>query len=127
VSWIKLLCEGEVWVFKMEMKDSFILVAGFAQLPKGTPVFEMQKSIGCILVIDAETDIIVDCTFTFIRDLTNDFISALIRGKSITRDIDEIINTVERRFIVPPKKAVIQAILSAHNRYIELDKTNIKN
>ncbi|NNU88095.1 DUF3870 domain-containing protein [Geobacillus sp. MR] len=103
----------------MELKDSYILVAGFAQLPKGTPVFEMQKSIGCILVIDKETDIIVDCTFTFIRDLTNEFISSLIRGKSIIQDLDEIINEVARRFIVPPKKAVIQAILSARNRYIE--------
>ncbi|EQB94161.1 hypothetical protein GA8_18695 [Geobacillus sp. A8] len=103
----------------MEIQDSYILVAGFAQLPKGTPVFEMQKSIGCILVIDKETDIIVDCTFTFIRELTNGFISSLLIGKSITQDLDEIINNVEQRFIVPPKKAVIQAILSAYNRYIE--------
>lgn len=103
----------------MKIKDSYILVAGFAQLPKGTPVFEMQKSIGCILVVDTETDVIVDCTFTFIRELTNEFISSLLRGKSLTQDLDEMISIVERRFIVPPQKAVIQAILSAYNRYIK--------
>jgi hypothetical protein len=110
---------------EIEMKDSYVLVAGFAQLPKGTPVFEMQKTIGCILIVDTESDVIVDCTFTFIRELTNNFLAALIRGKSLKEDIDEIINLVNKRFIVPPKKAVIQSIISAYNRYCELDTNDM--
>lgn len=29
-----------------------VLAAGFAQLPKGTTLYEIQKVIGCVLVID---------------------------------------------------------------------------
>lgn len=100
-------------------KNNDILVAGFAQLPKGTPIFETQKVIGCIAVIDSETDIIKDATFTFIQDLTNHFSSSLIIGYSIKHDMDEIIQNIEEKLIIPPKKAVIQAVISARNRYLE--------
>lgn len=96
-----------------------ILVAGFAQLPKGTPAFETQKSIGCILVVDKDTAVIEKATFTFIKDLTNDFISSLITGYSLVDDIDEIINEMETRFLVPPQKAIAQSIISAKNRFAE--------
>lgn len=102
----------------MEMKESYVLVAGFAQLPKGTPVYEVQKSIGCILVVDTETDMVVKATFTFIQPLTNEFVSSLITGRSL-REIDNIIRSIEERFIVPPQKAVIQALLSAKKSYTE--------
>lgn len=104
---------------RTEIKDSYVLVAGFAQLPKGTPVFETQKVIGCMLIIDTETDIIVDSSFTFIKDFTNDFIAALIQGQSLKSGIDPIIQIIEKRFIVPPQKAVIQALIAAYNRYLE--------
>lgn len=102
----------------IEVRERHVLVAGFAQLPKGTPVFEMQKTIGCILMVDTETNIIVRATFTFIQDLTNDFASALLEGKSL-ENTEEIIKGIEQKFIVPPQKAVIQALLSAKKSYQE--------
>ncbi len=102
----------------LEVKGNYVLVAGFAQLPKGTPLFELQKSLGCILVIDTETDTIINATFTFLQTLTNDFISSLIRGKSL-EDIEDIVLDIENRFIVPPQKAVIQALIAAKKKYQE--------
>jgi Domain of unknown function (DUF3870) len=105
---------------KLDIKDHHILVAGFAQLPKGTPVYELQKSIGCIMVIDMEKEVIEEVSFTFLKDLTNEFISGLIKGRSIKNGMDEIVQIIENRFIVPPQRAVIQAVLIAYNRYREL-------
>ncbi|SIA93537.1 Uncharacterised protein [Mycobacteroides abscessus subsp. abscessus] len=102
----------------IEVKEKHVLVAGFAQLPKGTPVFEVQKTIGCILMVDTETNVIEDATFTFIQDLTNEFASALLLGKSLDHT-EEIIKDIEQKFIVPPQKAVIQALLSAKKSYLE--------
>jgi hypothetical protein len=101
-------------------KSSYVLVAGFAQLPKGTPIYEIQKTIGCVLIIDKDTDVIVEASFTFIMDVTNEFISSLIRGKSIKNGIDQIIHQIKTRFLVPPQRAVIQALLSAYDRYREM-------
>lgn len=103
----------------MDKYKNHVLVAGFAQLPKGTPAFEMQKSIGCILIVNQDTAVIEKATFTFIKDLTNDFISSLLIGYSLVDDIDEILLNMEKKFLVPPQKAVAQSILSARNRYIE--------
>lgn len=103
----------------MKKSDNQILVAGFAQLPKGTPVFEAQKSIGCILVVNKDTAVIEKATFTFIKDLTNEFISQLIIGYSLVDDIDQIIKEIEKKFLVPPQKAVAQSIISARNRFRE--------
>jgi hypothetical protein len=97
-----------------------VLVAGFAQLPKGTTLYETQKMIGCVLIIDRETHVILDVSFTFLMELTNEFISALIRGKSVADGIDEIVHTVEQRFLVPPQRAVLQALRAAYERYCEL-------
>jgi hypothetical protein len=102
----------------IEIKESYILIAGFAQLPKGTPVFELQKTIGCILMVDTETDIIIRATFTFLQELTNEFVSELLRGKSL-ENTDEIITDIEKKFIIPPQKAVIQALLTAKKSYRE--------
>ena len=51
-----------------------ILSTGFAQLPKGTPLYEMQRIIACVLVIDTVEEIIVEASFSFIMNLTNEFI-----------------------------------------------------
>ncbi|MFC5588697.1 DUF3870 domain-containing protein [Sporosarcina soli] len=103
-------------------ENTDVLLAGFAQLPKGTPLFETQKVIGCILVIDSETDVIKKATFTFIQDLTNEFSSSLILGYSIVEEIDEIIKNMENKLMIPPQKAAIQAVISGRNRYLEMKK-----
>ena len=57
--------------------DHYVLTTGFAQLPKGTPLFEMQKIIACVLVIDTDEEIVVEASFSFLMDLTNEFICSL--------------------------------------------------
>lgn len=99
--------------------DHCILATGFAQLPKGTPLYEMHKIIACVLIIDSKTDKIVDASFSFIMDLTNQFISSLIIGKSIQNGLDEIVKEIEKKYIASEQRAVIQTIRTAYDRYIE--------
>lgn len=100
-------------------RKNCVLVAGFAQLPKGTTLYEIQKVIGCVLVIDKETKVIADASFTFVMGLTNDFISSMVKGKSIETGIQEVIDEIEERFVVPPQRAVIQALRAAYERYTD--------
>ena len=95
----------------MNWKDNnnYVLTTGFAQLPKGTPLFEMQKIIACVLVIDTDEEIIVEASFSFIMNLTNEFISSLF-GRSIHNGIEEINKQIEKRYIAGEQRAIIQAI-----------------
>jgi len=97
-----------------------VLAAGFAQLPKGTTLYEVQRTIGCVLIINTETEIIEDASFTFVMELTNSFITSLIRGKSIANGIDAIEQEIQRRFLVPPQRAIIQSFRAAYERYCEM-------
>ena len=33
-----------------------VLAAGFAQIPKGTTLYEVSTMVGCVLIIDVNTD-----------------------------------------------------------------------
>ncbi|MDQ0341205.1 flavorubredoxin [Caldalkalibacillus uzonensis] len=103
----------------MEYNQNHVLVAGFAQFPKGTPIFELYKVLGCILIIDKENDVIEDATFTFLADTTRNFISSIVKGKCIKNGIDDVIKEVEIRFIVPGQRAVVQSIIAAYERYCD--------
>lgn len=102
-------------------KSSCVLAAGFAQLPKGTTLFEVQKTIACILIIDKDTEKIEDVSFSFVMSLTNEFVSSLVRGKSLKNGLEPIIKEIEERTNVAAQRAIIQALRSAYDRYCEMN------
>ncbi len=108
----------------MKYGRQHVLVAGFAQFPKGTPVHEQYKVIGCILIIDITTDIVVEATFTFLIDTTRNFVSSIVTGQSLKNGITDIVKEVERRVHIPGQKALIQSIIAAYERYCELKAKN---
>lgn len=98
----------------------YVLVTGFSQLPKGTPLFETQKIFGCSLVIDRTDDRVVDASFTFLMDLTHNFIRGLIIGLKVQEEWDHLQNLIKDQFQVHTQGAVIQALRVAIERYSEL-------
>lgn len=96
-----------------------VLTAGFAQFPKGTSIYETQKVIACILIINEETQTIKEASFTFISKTTNNFLSQLLEGKEIADGVESIIEDIHKKVYIPGKKAVIQSIISAYKNYKE--------
>lgn len=96
-----------------------VLVTGFAQLPKGTTLFEHNKIIAVVLIINYEDQFIEDAEFTFLTDLTNYYISSLIKGMDISEGLDHVINKVKKHCHIPSQNAVVQALRSAYDRYQE--------
>lgn len=99
--------------------ENRVLTAGFAQFPKGTSVYETQRVIACILVIDVKTETIIEANFTFISETTNKFMSGILVGKKINKGIDPIIKEMEKKILIPGKKAVIQSVITAYKNYYE--------
>lgn len=96
-----------------------VLTAGFAQVPKGTTLYDVSTMIGCVLIIDADRDVICDASFTFVMDKTSQFLASLLLGKSVADGIQEITQVVQERFLAPGQGAVLQAIRAAVERYHE--------
>ncbi|WP_134686360.1 DUF3870 domain-containing protein [Brevibacillus migulae] len=100
-------------------KKKTVLTAGFAQMPKGTPLFEAYTMIGCILIIDVEQQVIVDAGFTFLMEKTSEFLAELLRGMRVDQGFADIHQVVSEHFLAPGQGAVLQAIRAAVDRYHE--------
>lgn len=101
------------------VSSEYLLTTGFAQLPKGTPLSEMQKVFACSLVIDKRDGKVVDASFTFLMGLTEEFLRGLVIGRSVPDDWDIISQEIRSRFLTPTQGAIIQAIQAAIDRYTE--------
>lgn len=116
---------GGMATMNWKENDHCVLATGFAQLPKGTPLFEMQKIIACVLIIDTEEEVIVDASFSFLMDLTNDFLSSIIKGRSICNGIEDMTKEIEKKYIAGEKRAITQALRGAYDRYLDMKKNEI--
>lgn len=102
----------------MHSKEN-ILVTGFAQLPRGTTLYERNKIVGCVLVINYKTEVIEDVEFTFVADLTNFYLSSMIKDYEMKKGLLPLLNLVKKHCLLPSQGAIIQAIRSAWDRYQE--------
>jgi hypothetical protein len=102
----------------------YVLVTGFSQLPKGTPLSENQKVFACTLVLRRETGEIVDASFTFLMDLTEEFLKGLVIGRTLPDDWNDLQQAVKERFLVPTQGAILQALRSTMDRFLESTQPN---
>lgn len=108
------------------MTNDTVLITGFAQLPRGTTLYEQYKTIGVVLVVNTKTEIIEDVEFTFIADLTNYFLSSLVKGYDLGQGINPLIEMIKKRCLLPSVGAIIQSIKSAWDRYQESKPIKIR-
>src|SRR5699024_583565 len=100
-----------------------ILVAGFAQFPKGTSLYESHRSVGCSLIIDTERELIVKAEFNIL--IGNDFIESILEGKQIGDGIDKIVEVLNKKLFYTGKKALIQSVISAYSQYEEFKQNQL--
>lgn len=101
--------------------DDSVLVTGFAQLPRGTTLYEKNKIIAVVLIINTKENIIEDVEFSFVTELTSYYLNSLIKGMSIRGGMNSIYKKVTKHCHMPSQNAVIQSLRSAWDRYQEIN------
>lgn len=96
-----------------------VLVAGFAEVPKGTTLYEVYKMISCVLIINKDDESIEEVSFSFVMDKTNQYISDQLRGLSIKNGIDELKGKIRETMLIPGQGAILYALQQAYDRYCE--------
>ncbi|WP_019121479.1 DUF3870 domain-containing protein [Brevibacillus massiliensis] len=102
------------------MGKNTVLVAGFAEVSKGTTMYEVYKLVGCVMVINRDEEIIEDISFSFVMDKTNEFVSHQLRGMSIKNGLGEAKEKLRATMLVPGQGAIIYALQQAYDRYCEM-------
>jgi hypothetical protein len=98
-------------------KNDYVLVSGFAQTPKGTPLNEMYKHIGVQLLVDRKSNRIIKSDFSVISSLTKEVLQDLVQGYCIDEPFGNLENKIKKHMSIPSLGAVLQAIKSAIDRY----------
>lgn len=105
---------------------SSILITGQARPSKEDVISVVYELFFVSLVVDSETDIILDVTCNTIRDMTKEFIKSLLVGQNLTTGIDDMVLDIRYRYFGLVQKALIVALKDAHNKYIMIEKKMIE-
>ncbi|QBI53846.1 DUF3870 domain-containing protein [Streptomonospora litoralis] len=75
-----------------------ILVSGYARLPDAVASHSQYERLGVVLAVDVADGRIVAADTTLLTDLAKEFFRALVEGLSVTEDMAEIVERVQRRY-----------------------------
>jgi len=106
----------------MDYAPNTIFVTGVARPAKDDPIASEYQVFFLSLVIDPQTDMIVDATCNTAREMTKDFIRQLLVDRDLAAGLDDIVQEIRRRFFGLAQKALIVALKDAYNRYMMVKK-----
>ena len=99
------------------------MVSGYAPGPRGTSFQSVYGYLGVIMIVDVETDVIVDVEFTFITKLANDFFSQFLQGVDLKCNVDELCHNIRMKCWAPSTEALAASVKIAIKRYFD-NKSN---
>jgi len=94
-----------------------VFITGVAKPAKDDPIANDYQVFFLSLVVDRETDIVIDATCNTARDMTKDFIRSLLVGRNLTDELEEMVADIRHRFFGLAQKPLIVALKDAYNRY----------
>jgi len=108
----------------MDYSQNTIFVTGVAKPSKDDPIASSYQVFFLSLIVDKETDTIVDATCNSAREMTSKFIRVLLVGHNLVKETDDMVQEIRHRFLGLAQKALIVALKDAHNRYMMAEKYN---
>lgn len=96
---------------------NMIFITGQARPIKDDVINNVYQVLSFGLVIDRNTDIIVDVDCTTVMDLTKNFIRDLLVGRNFVAEINDIEHDIRERFFGLIQKPLIVSLKDANNRY----------
>jgi hypothetical protein len=97
--------------------EDYAIFSGHAKLPTGIATYELLKIISCAIIVELETGVVKDASFTAISPMTGSFISSLLIGWCIHDGIHIIEERFDKHCHLSSKKAFLKAVELATNKY----------
>ncbi len=98
--------------------DSTVFITGQAKPSSEDAINALYHTFSLSIIVDKNTDIIVDLACNTVMDETKDFIRMLLCGKNILTELDTMIEIIKNRFYALIQKALIAALKDVQNRYL---------
>jgi hypothetical protein len=101
-------------IFSREM----VYVTGLSKPSSNDPITSNYESLFVGIVVDRETDEIVEMTCNTVKEVTCQFIRSIMVGYNIVKEIDDLVEEINDRFMGLAQKAVVAALKDARNKYM---------
>ncbi|MDK2986166.1 MAG: hypothetical protein PWQ96_1810 [Clostridia bacterium] len=105
----------------MKRMDGRILVGGCAKPPKEITVYNIMT---VQLLVDVETNCIVESNFNLISPLTQACLEELVNGYCIDDSLEPLFKEIKEKICLSTTGSLIQAIKNAVERYKEKIRKN---
>ena len=109
----------------MDYEPSTVFITGQAKPGKEDAISSLYSVFFVSLVVDLETDIVIDATCNTVRGMTETFIRGLLVGRNFATDLNGMVTEIQHRFFGLVQKTLIVALKDAHNRYMMVKKSKI--
>ncbi|MBP2242442.1 hypothetical protein J2Z40_003016 [Cytobacillus eiseniae] len=96
-----------------------VYVIGDSKTSSNNPIMQQYKAFFVGLVIDRETDKIIEADCSTTIDLTSRFVQSILVGKSIL-DVEQLIWEIEQRYFGSSQKALMVACKNAYIKYLQI-------
>lgn len=100
-------------------QQTTVYIVGDSKTALNNPIMQRYNSFFIGLVIDRETNRIVDAECSSTIDLTSQFVKSLLKGKSIL-EVDAMLAEIEQRYFGSSQKALMVAFKNANIKYTQI-------
>ena len=100
-------------------QQNTVYILGESKTSSNNPIMQKYNGFFIGLVINRETDQIVDAECSSTIALTSSFIKSLFVGKSIL-EVDQVLDEIEQRYFGSSQKALMVAFKNANIKYTQI-------
>ena len=106
----------------MEYGKDTVFITGVAKPAKDDPIASTYEVFFISLIVDKNTDQIINLACNTASEMTEDFIRSLIIGRNIIEDLRAMEEEIRGRFFGLVQKALVVSLKDAYNRYMMVKK-----
>ena len=94
-----------------------ILFSGYAKLPAGITATELYRVIGLVILVEMETEIILEADCTLATQVARRHVAETLVGQSLRNGPEPLVRLIDQVYQGSAKKAIITAIRICYDKY----------
>ena len=95
-----------------------LCITAFSKTGSRNPITKVHERLMGSFLVDPRSGVIRGVEFNTICKLTNRFLRAIIEGKSLKTDVDDLAREIQERYFGDSRRAIVTILKDAQNRFL---------
>jgi hypothetical protein len=97
--------------------DKRVLFSGYAKLPTGITATELYRVIGLVILVDMNTETIVEADCTLATQVARNHVAKTLIGQTLKYGPEPLVRLLDQVYQGSAKKAIITALRISYDKY----------